>query len=60
VPIQKDAKLNDPYADIRAAWDRRLEILNEPSATEKLNEIFSLSPQEIADAANRGARRRKG
>lgn len=62
VPMERYAELtrDDRLADIWADVDRDLAVLREPGTEEKLNEIFALSPQQIADAANRAARRRKG
>ena len=62
IPIERYERLrsDDSLADIWADVDRDLAVLKEPGTTEKLNEIFALSPQEIADAANRAAQRRKG
>ena len=57
--LKKDAEANDPLAKIWAEWDRKLAVLNEPGAHEKLRKIFDSTPEEIAKAANAAALRRK-
>jgi prevent-host-death family protein len=61
--LERYAKLkreaHDPLAEMRAEWDRRLAVLNEPGADEKLRKFMDSTPAEIAAAANAAARREK-
>ena len=53
--LQAAARANDPLRRLREDFERELAVLRQPDAAEKLREIFALSPQEIADAANEAA-----
>jgi len=56
--LKKDAAAHDPLAALREEFDRKLAVLREPGAGEKLRKIFAATPAQIAKAAN-DARRRK-
>lgn len=56
------AKLTDnALAKLRAEWDRRLSVLQEPDTREKMRAFMDSTPEEFAAAANAAEqRRRKG
>jgi prevent-host-death family protein len=58
--LKTQAAANDPLKRLRAEWDRQLAWLRAPDAGQKLREIFASTPEQIADAANAAAGRRKG
>jgi prevent-host-death family protein len=57
--LQSAARAKDPLKGLYEQFDRELAVLREPGAREKMEKIFSASPQEIADAANAAARNKK-
>ena len=50
--LQKAARAKDPLERLREEWDRRLAVLNEPESRERMDRIFHMTPQEIADTIN--------
>jgi len=57
--LKKDATAHDPLVALREEFDRKLAVLRQPGAGEKLREIFNATPAEIARAANAAARRKQ-
>jgi len=57
--LQSAARAKDPLKGLYEQFDRELAWLREPGANEILDEIFAMTPQEIADAANRVAKAKK-
>lgn len=57
--LRGEARAKDPLVRLREEWDRRLAWLKEPGAEDTLDEIFNVSPQEMADAANAERARKK-
>ena len=52
---------DDALAGVRAEWDRRLAVLNEPDTRDKMRAFMDSTPEEFAAAANAAEqRRRKG
>ena len=63
VPIEEYAKLkgtsmDEAMAKLRKEWDEELAVLKEPGTSERLIEIFHMTPEEMAAAANAAERRR--
>jgi prevent-host-death family protein len=56
--LKNDAAARDPLAALRARFDRQLAVLQEPGASQKLQEAFDATPAEIARAANAARRKR--
>lgn len=53
--LQAAARANDPLRRLREDFDRELAVLRTAGAADRLRDVFSASPQEIADAANAAA-----
>lgn len=62
ISVERYAKLKaaagarDPLQHLRAEFERELAVLRTPSAASTLREIFDMSPEKMADAANAASR----
>ncbi|MGZ5441036.1 MAG: type II toxin-antitoxin system prevent-host-death family antitoxin [Thermoanaerobaculia bacterium] len=50
--LKAAASTNDPLRRLREEFDRELAPLRAAGAGDRLRELFAVSPQEMADAAN--------
>jgi prevent-host-death family protein len=57
--LQRKAKANEALTALRAEFDREMAVLRRPGAAEKLRQLSTVTPAEIAEAANAAVARRK-
>jgi hypothetical protein len=57
--VVKTTEDKDPMTALRAEFDRQLAWLNEPGAADKLRRAFAASTEEITQAANEAAQRKR-
>jgi PHD/YefM family antitoxin component YafN of YafNO toxin-antitoxin module len=50
--LTRTASANEALATLRAEFDREIAVLRQPGAAEKLRQLSSVTPEEIAEAAN--------
>jgi prevent-host-death family protein len=57
--LKRKAKANETLTALRAEFDHEMAVLRQPGAAEKLRQLSNITPEEIAEAANAAAARRK-